>query len=86
MVAAFGKTDNWIQDPKIPAGHTMTFRDSLHVALENIRAKLVLPEWIFGPECTKGRMVLGGIVGRGWLGKGIRDIGVAYAELGVRYV
>ncbi|KDR79851.1 hypothetical protein GALMADRAFT_265094 [Galerina marginata CBS 339.88] len=50
-VAGFGKKLSWNDDVAIPAGHQMTFKDSLHIACSDIFFKLFLPEWMlkFGP-------------------------------------
>ncbi|KDR75779.1 hypothetical protein GALMADRAFT_248468 [Galerina marginata CBS 339.88] len=44
-VAGFGRKISWHDDVVIPAGHQMTFKDSLHIASSDIIFKAILPDW-----------------------------------------
>ncbi|PPQ89474.1 hypothetical protein CVT25_012000 [Psilocybe cyanescens] len=46
-VAGFGKTMSWHDDDRgIPAGHRISFKDSVHTASVDITMKLLFPNWL----------------------------------------
>jgi hypothetical protein len=45
----FGKSVSWKEDATIiPPGHTMTFKDALHVTTNDFFLKLTVPGWALG--------------------------------------
>ncbi|PPQ65685.1 hypothetical protein CVT26_000317 [Gymnopilus dilepis] len=44
----FGRTISWKEDTKIPPGHSMTFKDALHVVTTDFFIKLIVPPWAMG--------------------------------------
>ncbi|EJD35640.1 614/534 cytochrome P450 [Auricularia subglabra TFB-10046 SS5] len=44
-ISGFGREMRWENDAYIPTGHTMTFKDALHIVSGNLRVKLLVPEW-----------------------------------------
>ena len=45
----FGRSVSWKEDGTIiPPGHTMTFKDALHVTTNDFMLKLMLPGWALG--------------------------------------
>lgn len=44
----FGMETNWNDRALAPAGHKITFQESLRVVASNIKAKVVLPKWVYG--------------------------------------
>lgn len=53
----FGKRSSWNDDVNVPAGHRMTFKDSLHIASTDIFLKLFIPSWILRHGTTKMRNI-----------------------------
>jgi len=47
-VAGFGRRITWNDDLKIPDGHKMTFKDSLHIVSTDVFFKLIFPRWALG--------------------------------------
>ncbi|KAL6301428.1 cytochrome P450 [Sparassis latifolia] len=43
--AAFGKPVSWTQGSSVPLGHTMAFKDALHVVSTQIELKMIFPSW-----------------------------------------
>ncbi|KAI0090485.1 cytochrome P450 [Irpex rosettiformis] len=52
-VAGFGRRVMWSDDEKVPPGHTMNFKDALHIVAQGVFLKLVLPEWLIKLGPTK---------------------------------
>ncbi|KAH9485050.1 Cytochrome P450 monooxygenase 124 [Psilocybe cubensis] len=46
--AGFGRSISWKEDAVIPPGHSMTFKDALHVVTVEIFLKIILPDWAMG--------------------------------------
>ncbi|KAF8967870.1 cytochrome P450 [Flammula alnicola] len=46
--AGFGRSISWKEDVVIPPGHTMTFKDALHVVTTDTFIKLIFPDWAMG--------------------------------------
>ncbi|KAF8897050.1 cytochrome P450 [Gymnopilus junonius] len=46
--AGFGRSISWKEDAKVPQGHSMTFKDALHVVTTDFFLKLIVPEWAMG--------------------------------------
>jgi hypothetical protein len=44
----FGQKISWEEDKVIPIGHTMSFKDALHVVSTDVFLKLVFPNWAMG--------------------------------------
>ena len=45
----FGRSVSWKEDGTIiPPGHTMTYKDALHVTTNDFILKLVIPGWALG--------------------------------------
>ncbi|KZV71454.1 cytochrome P450 [Peniophora sp. CONT] len=44
-VAGFGRRVSWTDDNHIPAGHTMTFKESLHIMSTDILLRVIFPRW-----------------------------------------
>lgn len=55
----------------------MTFRHAIATLLKLLFVKILMPGCFWGPTH------LAGVVRRGWLGKTLRDTGVAYSEFEV---
>ncbi|KAF9054629.1 cytochrome P450 [Panaeolus papilionaceus] len=47
-VAGFGRRVSWEDDDAIPTGHTMTFKDALHIQSTDFFIPLILPQWAMG--------------------------------------
>lgn len=47
-VAGFGRRVSWKEDQSVPAGHTMTFKNALHIVSQNTLLKIAVPEWAMG--------------------------------------
>ncbi|KAF8161201.1 cytochrome P450 [Crassisporium funariophilum] len=47
-VAGFGKQISWRDEAAIPAGHTMSYKDALHVVSTDIFLKVFVPDWALG--------------------------------------
>ncbi|KZV96286.1 cytochrome P450 [Exidia glandulosa HHB12029] len=45
-IAGFGRQINWSEDVRIPTGHTLSFKDALHIVSSNLRIKLLTPSWL----------------------------------------
>ncbi|KAG8981369.1 hypothetical protein FRB90_007302, partial [Tulasnella sp. 427] len=79
---AFGQETNWESKPGTPPpGHKMTFQQAVKTVSERITLRIALPSWIWGDKETRGRMGLGGIAGKGWLGLTIQEAAIGFAEL-----
>ncbi|KAG9030926.1 hypothetical protein FRB95_003310 [Tulasnella sp. JGI-2019a] len=81
MAAGFGQEDSWIPDKKPPPGHTLTFRQALRDVVDNIILRVIWPQWVWGSQSSRNSLAIAGIAGRGWLGKRVQHISVAYSEL-----
>ncbi|KAG8884275.1 hypothetical protein FRB98_002548 [Tulasnella sp. 332] len=81
MGAAFGRIEDWSPEATHPQGHTMSFRNSLQIILKYFIIYRILPKWIWGPAQTQMTTQVGGVGGRGWLGKVVQETGTAYEEL-----
>ncbi|PPQ93732.1 hypothetical protein CVT25_013072 [Psilocybe cyanescens] len=57
LPVGFGKRSSWNDDVNVPAGHRMTFKDSLHIASTDIFLKLFIPSWILRHGTTKMRNI-----------------------------
>ncbi|KAF9054617.1 cytochrome P450 [Panaeolus papilionaceus] len=44
-VAGFGRDISWADDEAIPSGHTMSFKDALHIQSTDYFIPLLLPKW-----------------------------------------
>ncbi|KAF8903954.1 cytochrome P450 [Gymnopilus junonius] len=44
-VAGFGRRISWHDDVVIPPGHTMTYKDALHIVSSDVFFKVLLPDW-----------------------------------------
>lgn len=42
----FGRPLSWTEDARIPSGHTLTFKDALHIVSSNLRIKILTPSWL----------------------------------------
>ena len=48
-ILGFGRSVSWKEDGAvIPPGHTMTYKDALHVATNDFILKVALPSWALG--------------------------------------
>ncbi|KZP12182.1 cytochrome P450 [Athelia psychrophila] len=47
-VAGFGRRVPWKQDKFIPAGHQMTYQESLHIVSSRVFLKIIVPQWAMG--------------------------------------
>ncbi|ESK89419.1 cytochrome p450 [Moniliophthora roreri MCA 2997] len=47
-VAGFGRRISWKDDIGVPAGHQMTFKETLHEVSNGLLIKLALPKWVMG--------------------------------------
>ncbi|KAG8885166.1 hypothetical protein FRB97_001984 [Tulasnella sp. 331] len=81
MAAGFGKQDKWIDDGAPPPGHAITFRQALYGVSRGIITRAILPPWVWGSEASRDSLAVAGLAGRGWLGKGVQDVSVAFSEL-----
>lgn len=45
LLPGFGRPISWNEDARISTGHTMTFKDALHITSANLRTKLLVPSW-----------------------------------------
>ena len=49
LFLGFGRSISWKEDGTIiPPGHTMTFKDALHVTTNDFILKLMVPGWALG--------------------------------------
>ncbi|KAI0034595.1 cytochrome P450 [Vararia minispora EC-137] len=46
--AGFGQHMSWAEEKSVPAGYTMSFKDSLHRVSSDLHLKLLLPPWMLG--------------------------------------
>ncbi|KAI0030490.1 614/534 cytochrome P450 [Vararia minispora EC-137] len=46
--AGFGHRISWAEEKNIPTGHTMTFKESIHIVSTKVFYKLITPRWILG--------------------------------------
>jgi len=44
-VAGFGRSVSWKEDTVIPPGHTMSYKDALHIVSKDFFVKVVFPGW-----------------------------------------
>lgn len=86
MGAAFGHVEDWTPETIHAPGHEMSLRESVQTLLSYFIIYTALPAWVWGSAQTRMAMRVGGIGGRGWLGKLLQRTGMAYGELGVRYI
>lgn len=84
MAGGFGQADNWVIDSKPPPGHLLTFRQALWDVSNELPLRALLPQWAWGSEADRDCLTVGGPAGRGWLGKRVQHLAVAYSELAVR--
>ncbi|KAG9038528.1 hypothetical protein FRB95_000749 [Tulasnella sp. JGI-2019a] len=82
MGAGFGHIEDWTPETSHAPGHEMSFRDSMQTLLNYFIIYSALPLWVWGSAQTRMTMRVGGIGGRGWLGKLLQRTGAAYGELG----
>jgi len=55
-VAGFGRKISWHDDLIVPPGHTMTYKDALHIVSSDVFFKVLLPDWALsnlGPRMSK---------------------------------
>ncbi|KAG8885929.1 Exopolyphosphatase [Tulasnella sp. 332] len=81
MAGGFGQADNWIRDPKPVPGHLLTFRQALWDVSAELPLRALLPQWVWGSKADQDCLTVGGPAGRGWLGKRVQHLAVAYSEL-----
>ncbi|GJE92931.1 cytochrome P450 [Phanerochaete sordida] len=52
-VAGFGRQMTWQEDAKLPAGHTLTFKEALHTVSTGVFVKLATPAWMLRRGLTQ---------------------------------
>ncbi|KAI0346715.1 cytochrome P450 [Trametopsis cervina] len=52
-IAGFGRRVRWVDEEKLPSGHQMSFKSSLHTVSEKVFERLVIPEWLLKLGPTK---------------------------------
>ena len=55
----FGRSVSWEEDVTIPPGHTMTYKDALHIATTDFLLKLLVPGWALSLTPRLRRVKLG---------------------------
>ncbi|KAG8878773.1 hypothetical protein FRB97_002314 [Tulasnella sp. 331] len=81
MAAGFGQADSWVADTRPPPGQAITFHQSLLEVINNVPLRALLPQWVWGSQTGQNVLAVGGLSGRGWLGKRVQRLAVAYSEL-----
>jgi len=46
--AGFGRGISWKDEVVVPSGHTMTFKESLHIVTTHLLLKVLVPSWAMG--------------------------------------
>ena len=44
----FGRSVSWKEDTVVPPGHTMSYKDALHIVSKDFIPKLLFPGWAMG--------------------------------------
>ncbi|KAI0030495.1 cytochrome P450 [Vararia minispora EC-137] len=54
--AGFGHRISWAEEKNVPAGHTMTFKESIHIVSTRVFHKLITPRWMLGWTASLRRL------------------------------